>query len=104
MKKRHKRYLFAFVIGWFGAACLMAHAIYTRGLEPNFTRVFAFPVMFGVIFVGGAWRMNLRRIMTRREREGFRRRGWNWNAYRNTMLVLAILIGCGLIVYKFYAR
>ncbi|NKX67028.1 DUF3180 family protein [Labrenzia sp. 5N] len=104
MKKRHKHYLMGFLLGFLAATCLMVHAIYTRNLEPNFTRLFVFPVLMGVLIALAAWHSKAWDLRSRRLREEFRRRGWNLTAYRITALALAVLLACALTIGDFWNR
>jgi uncharacterized membrane protein len=104
VKKRHKHYLVAFLVGFLIANCLMVYAIYTRGLEANFTRFFVFPVLMGVLIALAAWHSRAWDLRSRRLREDFRRRGWNLTAYRITALALAVLLACALTIGDFWNR
>jgi uncharacterized membrane protein len=101
VKKRHKHYLIAFFVGYLGATCLMVYGIYSRGLEANFSRLLVFPVVMGVGISSVIWQVSVWDRLRRREREDFRRRGWNWKAYRITLFVLAVLVACVMAILGF---
>ena len=79
----------------------MVYVIYTRGLEATFLRLFVFPAGMGVLLALAASQSIAHRRMYRREREGFRKRGWNWKAYRITFFVLAVLVACVMAILGF---
>ncbi len=101
MKKRSKHYLIAFIFGYLGSTCLMIYAIYTRGLEANFARLLVFPTVMGVLIALAVWQTKVWDQIHRREREDFRRRGWNWKAYTRTLFVLAVVAACVLVARGF---
>ncbi|MEE2864999.1 MAG: hypothetical protein VYE69_07225 [Pseudomonadota bacterium] len=102
MKKRHKHYLMGFLLAFLIATCIMVHAIYARDLEPNFTRLFVFPVLMGGLIALAVWQSKEWERIRRREREDFRKRGWNYKAYKRTLFVFAVLLACALVIYEIW--
>ena len=101
VKKRHKHFLIAFIVGYLGSTCLMIYAMYTRGLEANLARLLVFPVVMGVLFALAVSQTKVWDRLRRREREAFRNRGWNWKAYRVTLFIIAVLVACVLAARGF---
>jgi len=97
VKKRHKQYLNAFFVGHLGVTIPMVYAIHTRGLEPNFKRLFALPVGVGVLSAA-AQMTNVRHRQRRRERKNDRRRSANEKKRGLIIIGLTLLVGGVLFV------